>query len=93
MATLKFDIRMDGVMDDLYGRYLVSYDPEHHLPDGGYDGGDLQTADDRERALVAPREYLLAAWRSGPTCACHRTRPWDGQPNRPLTAYCAVIED
>jgi hypothetical protein len=72
------------------GRYLISYDPEFHLPDGTYDGGRLITTPDREQATEFDFQQAVILWRSGPSCSCHRLRA-DGEPNRPLTAFNVEI--
>lgn len=72
---------------DLEGRYVVSYDPEYHLPDGTYDGGKLETSHDVKDAMVfASIGDAFGFWKSGPSCRCHMVR-MDGKPNRPLTAF------
>lgn len=72
-------------------RYVVAYNPDYHLPDGSYDGGDLVLTTDPAEAYDAPARDILHLYASGPTCECHRCRE-DGRPNRPLTAFNAVME-
>lgn len=73
------------------GGYVVSYDPEYHLPSGDYDGGDLVTTPDRDKATHFTMDEAFALWRSGPTCPCHRLQD-DGEPNRPLTAFTVCLD-
>ncbi len=73
------------------GKWIVSYDPEAHLPDGSYEGGVLITTDDPAKATLFAPEAAYAVWMAGPRCACHRLRP-DGKPNRPLTAFNVEIQ-
>lgn len=91
-TTIRFVERMDGVIDELCGHYLESYDPEYHWKGGGYDGGWLEVTRDIAKAahFSSPGE-ALRVWTSGPTCKCHRRRI-DGYPTRPLTAYAVAIE-
>lgn len=73
-------------------QYVVSYDPDYHLPDGSYDGGALETSPDITKAKVF--DGLVDAynyWYQSPKCQCHSFRA-DGQPNRPLTAFHLVVE-
>lgn len=79
-----------GGAHEMSGQYVVSYDPEFHLPDGSYDGGDLVCTPDPAQAGRFDTAAAMALWKSGPTCRCHRLR-WDGQPNRPLTAFTVEI--
>jgi hypothetical protein len=80
----------DGTVHGASGRFIVSYDPEYHLPDGTYDGGKLETTLDLAQATRFDFEDAIALWRSGPTCECHRLRP-DGGPNCPLRAFNVEI--
>lgn len=66
--------------------YVVSYDPEYHLPDGSYDGGWLETTTNPKEATEFSFPRAVVLWMSGPTCQCHHLRP-DGEPNRPLMAF------
>jgi hypothetical protein len=76
----------DGSPHDAAGEYVVSYDPDYHLPDGSYDGGDLVTTPLIEKAGIFTPEEAMATYQASPKCDCHRLRP-DGEPNRPLTAF------
>jgi hypothetical protein len=81
-----------GEPHELAGQYVVSYDPEYHLPDGGYDGGDLVCTPNAEEAMrFESVDAAIKLWQSGPTCECHRLEP-DGRPNKPLTAFDASVE-
>lgn len=79
-----------GGWHEAVGQFIVSYDPEYHLPDGSYDGGDLVCTRDPMQARLFEMREALELWKAGPTCSCHRTRA-DGQPNRPLTAFTARL--
>jgi hypothetical protein len=91
MRLLRLLATCRGVPHPREGQYVVSYDPEYHEPDGGYDGGWLVTTSDRAKATRFTIEEATDLWRSGPTCLCHRLRA-DGKTNRPLTAFHADIE-
>jgi hypothetical protein len=70
---------------DPSGEYLESYDPEAR--DGH---GLIYWTPDPVRALVFPTfAAAFGMWRAVPAC---RPVRWDGQPNRPLTAYTVVFE-
>jgi len=91
MPKLLFLEPVKGGHHEVAGRFLVSYDPDYHLPDGSYDGGKLITTADREKATEFPTvAEAMRVWRSGPSCPCHKTRP-DGKPNRPLTAFTVEV--
>lgn len=91
--VLKLLERIDGVADGHTGRYLVYFSPDTHLADGTYDGGTLVTTEFPQHAqLFADAGAALECWKMPTTCACHAGRP-DGKPNRPLTAYSALVED
>jgi hypothetical protein len=72
------------------GQYVVSYDPEYHLPDGSYDGGALVCTPLMEEATLFEFIDAVLLLRAGPSCFCHRLRA-DGEPNRPLTAFDAKV--
>jgi hypothetical protein len=72
------------------GKYVVAYDPDYHHP-GGYDGGRLDVAADREKATRYTAPEAMSLWQAGPLCSCHGLRP-DGKPNRPLTAFTVELE-
>lgn len=91
MAKMQFIGTVAGMLTPEDSRYLVSYDPNYHLPDGSYDGGLLETTTDPAQALDTTVSALLAIWKLSPTCACHCTRE-DGQPNQPLTAWTVALE-
>ena len=67
-----------------------AYDPDYHHP-GGYDGGRLDVAADREKATRYTAPEAMSLWQAGPLCSCHGLRP-DGKPNRPLTAFTVELE-
>lgn len=74
--------------EEAIGKYVVSYDPD------AYDGRGYATwTDDLAEALrfPTPAEALVFYQR---TSTVLPIRPWDGKPNRPLTAYsleCAPV--
>lgn len=73
------------------GEYVVSYNPDYHLPSGDYDGGWLETTPDRARATRFTMDEAFDLWLSGPTCRCHRLRE-DGERNQPLTAFHVCLD-
>ena len=75
-----------GIPHAAESSYVVSYDPNYHLPDGEYDGGALVTTKDPAEATLFTMVEAFQLWRSAPDCRCHRRRP-DGEPNRPLSAF------
>jgi hypothetical protein len=79
-----------GTPHEMSGQYVVRYDPDYHLPDGSYEGGELICTPRREQATYFDLAAAVLLYRSGPTCTCHRLRP-DGMPNRPLTAFTVEI--
>jgi hypothetical protein len=64
------------------GRYLVRYEPEL-APQGKQ---WLWTTNDPEEALVLPFDEMHSLYSTS-----IGTRPWDGKPDRPLTAYHVEI--
>lgn len=79
-----------GIPHEMNGQYVVSFDPDYHLPDGSYDGGALICTPDPEKAtLFTPVDAFLLI-KSSPTCPCHRNRA-DGKRNRPLAQFNCVI--
>ena len=82
----------NGEEHEVSGQYLVSYDPEYHLPEGGeYDGGRLVCTPDRGMATRFSMLEAILLTRAGPSCSCHMFRP-DGRPNRPLLAFNILVE-
>lgn len=75
-----------GLPHELAGQYVVSYDPDYHLPDGTYDGGNLICTPDPQQATLFRPAEAHAMWTASPKCPCHALR-LDGKPNRPLTAF------
>lgn len=68
--------------------YLKEYDPTRLTVDGGYDGGLLTVTREPAEARVFPSvSEALEYWRQS-----YGIRPWDGKPNRPLTAWTVTIE-
>jgi hypothetical protein len=76
----------NGEPHGMSGQYVVSYDPDYHLPDGSYDGGSLVCTPNRDEAGIFHFAQAFELWRAGPSCPCHRKRA-DGRPNRPLAAF------
>lgn len=90
-VLLFHELAATGERTKYSGRYLVSYDPNYHWA-GGYDGGLLITTPNPQDAFQFPNaETALEMWRREPTCRCHGL-DWDGEPNRPLTAYTVSVE-
>lgn len=90
---MRFVSRVDGRTDDgVSGKYLIAYDPEYHLPDGSYDGGDLLLTEHKREAADMPLEVAVAIYYSGPACQCHRLRA-DGMRNCPLRAWAAEFSE
>lgn len=76
----------DGTPFERTGQYVVEYDPKKLLPDGRYDGGLLTTTYDITKAReFHSHDELFEYWRQ-----THGLRE-DGEPNRPLTAYCVSV--
>lgn len=87
MVRLKLLDTAKGVLHPASFHYVAYYDPEYHLPNGEYDGGELRTTMDPKKAMVfADVSDATALWRAHPTCPCHQYRE-DGELNRPLTAF------
>ena len=80
----------NGENHDAEGQYVISYDPDYHLPDGSYDGGALELTDDPNLAGKFGSDEAMMIWQASPSCRCHKLRP-DGERNRPLTAFHAEI--
>jgi hypothetical protein len=81
-----------GEPHDYAGQYVVSYDADHHLPDGDYDGGRLVCTPDQAKATDFTAADAFRTLQSSPHCICHHLRA-DGQLNRPLTAFTAEIAE
>jgi len=82
---------MDNVKDHYYGQYVKYYNPNNvKLSDVFLDESVLQVASDiNEAKKFINSGDALEYWRQVDTnCP---TRPWDGKPNRPLTAWCAEV--
>ena len=94
-SSTRFVLHLEGLISGepheyAYG-YVVSYDPDVHRLDGGYDGGELIITHDRQHArMFASWSEAFNCWRSSPRCLCHAHRQ-DGELNRPLTAFNAEI--
>lgn len=90
MAVLKFVCRADGAPTPIDGHFLKEYDPER---DGGEDSvwveAHLVTTEDRSEALDISSAALVRLYQAIDTR--NPTRPWDGRPNRPLTAMTVEI--
>jgi len=65
------------------GKYLRTYDLDTSGP-LGY-GKFTWTRDPAQAARFPDNGAALAAWKA--TSTKYPTRPWDGAPNRPMTAY------
>ena len=92
MIVIRILNRVDGGLTGFNGKYVAKYDPTAHWPDGSYDDGILEVTEDPAKALQF-RDAMEATetWKRTPGCKCHATRPWDGKPNRPLTAFNVEI--
>ncbi len=89
---LKIVERIDGKPTEHDGRFVVYFNPDTPHPDGNYDGGKLITAEFPQHAQRFPGAIeALEYWKQPATCPCHATRPWDGKPNRPMTAYTVQV--
>ncbi len=85
-VRLKIVGRVDGAETEFDGQYVAAYDPSYRPAGEEYDGGLLLTVEDPEGALEFPdATTALACWRKS-----YGTR-WDGQPNRPLTAFTVEL--
>lgn len=90
--VIKFICRMDGEPTEYDGEYLKSYDSTYVLPNTEYDGGLLITTPNLgEAQKFATTIQALAKWKEQAPKAWG-VRPWDGKPNRPLTAYTIEVE-
>jgi hypothetical protein len=68
------------------GKYVKEYDPSYHPAGEVYDGGRLEVTDAPEEAKVfKDAAEAMACWRQA-----YGYR-WDGEPNRPLTAFTVEI--
>jgi hypothetical protein len=65
--------------DEHAGRWIAHYNP---YTEAG-DPPDLETTDDKAKAIRFP---TFAHWHRLYRTA-NGTRPWDGEPNRPITAF------
>ena len=85
--------RVDGQDSEFDDKWVAQYDPTYHWPNGVYDGGIFTVTTDPAEALSfsSPGE-AAEKWRQPTGCTCHGIRPWDGKPNRPLTAFTVAIE-
>jgi hypothetical protein len=86
MKRLRIVGLVNGGSTPFDNQWLVSYDPDYHLPDGSYDGSDLRTSpDEADARQFADVRVAVDYWRQS-----HGTRI-DGKPNRPLTAFNVEI--
>jgi len=86
-CVIQLVVRIDGGARHLEGRYVRRYDPTWHPEGERYDGGLLMTTADRAEA----REFFSVIEAMNYYRQAHGTRPWDGKPNRPLTAWTIEI--
>ena len=89
---MRVAIRIIGRVDDeptqFDGKFVKAYDPTYRLPDGSYDGGILEVTSEPSEALsFLTMEEAAKKWAQS-----YGIRPWDGKPNRPLTAFHCSIE-
>jgi hypothetical protein len=70
------------------GRYVKAYEPGVLFEDGTWGGGCLETTDKIDEAQKFPN--AAAAWERWRVQK--GVRPYDGKPNRPLTAWTAEFE-
>lgn len=87
MATMKLIGLANGEPTPIDGHYVVRYDPA--LPPSDPESGLkclLDTTPDRYEALHAPVGELFALWNKQ-----HGFR-FDGNPNKPITAFTVEIE-
>jgi len=79
---------VNGEPTSFDGKYVKAYDPTVHPAIGQYNGGILEVTDDIKEAMQFPSFIeAMEKWREPAGCDCHGIRPWDGRPNRPLTAW------
>ena len=91
--TLQIVGCVNGEPHEFDGKYVKLYDPTYHLPNGQYEGGILELTTDRGQARrFVSHVEAMEQWRQPAGCKCHGIRPWDGNPNRPLTAFHVAIE-
>ena len=77
---------VNGERSSFDNEYVFEYDPHYTDPVYGYDGGNLVTTPDPDKALkFEDAKSAFELWR-----ASHGTQP-DGKPNRPLTAFTVEI--
>lgn len=88
-CVIKILCRVDNVETKFDGKYVNYYDPTYTPTNGFYDGGMLTVTENIEKArrFKTPKEALDYCWQE------HGVRPWDGKPNRPLTAYSMILEE
>lgn len=76
-----------GEATPLDGKFLKAYDPPEMFSDGEFGPGTLEGTDNLDEALKFPD--------AGAAYECYKkqngTRPYDGKPNRPLTAWNVEI--
>ena len=90
--VIRFHGQADGAKTPFDGRYLVSYDPEHDGEDpwGRPMMARVEATEDPEAAKHYPSQPAAwAEWKR--QCRRQPTRPWDGRPNRPLTAFTIEV--
>lgn len=73
-----------GHPDPYLGMYVQEYDPDGH----GGRGEVVWTHDTAEALHFASQDEAIACWQQ--VSGTHPTRPWDGKPNRPLTAFSVM---
>lgn len=90
MPVMQFICRTDGAPTPIDGHYLVEFDPNR---DGGEDSVweecQFVTTEKHSEALQASFVELFEIYRQ--VSEREPTRPWDGKPNRPLTAMMMRI--
>jgi hypothetical protein len=92
MKTIRLLGLRSGEPHEMNGQYVISYDPDYHLPGGGeYDGGRLICTPDRGQATRFGLMDAILLVHASPNCTCHQFRA-DGRPNRPLSAFNIVVE-
>lgn len=85
-ATVKVVSAADGITPTPHdGRYVVAWNP--HTEAGTL---ELTSTDDRAQARHFQNGEEFTEWKT--VSAVQPKRPWDGRPNRPLTAVNIEIE-
>jgi hypothetical protein len=83
LSIMRIIGRIDGEPTPYDNRYVLTYDAS------GAGGPELEVTDNPALALRLPAAEMWDLWKS--VDRNHPVRPWDGKPNRPLTAYTIQV--